>query len=367
MSDGRRGAAQSRFFAWWLAGLSCLVPGRLRRVLAPALDFIRVERQDRELVLSHVRPSTTMPPAGLRLPLEADIEAQATLRQWLARRPRARRRVLVRLDSDQGLSTSLRLPAAAEPELGRLIPFEIDRRTPFSADRVYHGFSVQERHPGMQQIDVILTVVPREAVDAVLERLQRLGLQPSAVALGPETAESPEIPIEVPALPAGNRPRRGALLLNRALAALALVLLVAAAWSPAISQKRQLAALEREMQAARQASDRTQALREQLDRTAREAGYLAQKKRTLPPVIVMLEEITRLLPDDTWLQRLEYSAGALQIHGESATASALIAIVEGSTLLRQAEFRSPVVRVEASGRERFHIAAKAAPAGLDEP
>ena len=75
-------------------------------------------------------------------------------------------------------------------------------------------------------------------------------------------------------------------------------------------------------------------------------------------MINLLRELTERLPDDTWVQNLDYRDGEIQIRGESAQATALINLLDQAPGITEVTFRSPVVQVSGGGRERFHISLK---------
>ncbi len=77
-----------------------------------------------------------------------------------------------------------------------------------------------------------------------------------------------------------------------------------------------------------------------------------------PSAVELIEELTRLLPDGTWLHRLDIRGGEVQFQGFSDTASALIGVVESSPMFREARFGSPITRDVRSGKERFHVSVK---------
>ena len=61
------------------------------------------------------------------------------------------------------------------------------------------------------------------------------------------------------------------------------------------------------------------------------------------------------MPDDTYVQNLEYTRGAGQLRGESLKATALIGALEEAPGIDGVSFQSPVVQVPNTGKERFHI------------
>ena len=73
--------------------------------------------------------------------------------------------------------------------------------------------------------------------------------------------------------------------------------------------------------------------------------------------VQLVDEVSRILPDHTWVSRLDISATELQIQGQSEASSSLIAIVEASPYFENASFSSPVVQVQGTDADRFHLSA----------
>jgi general secretion pathway protein L len=97
-------------------------------------------------------------------------------------------------------------------------------------------------------------------------------------------------------------------------------------------------------------------VRDELERARLGSVEVLNRKREQPQMTDLLREVTDLLPDDTWVQTLNYRDGEVDIRGESAQATALIGLLEQGPGISGATFRSPVMQVAQSGKERFHIA-----------
>ena len=72
----------------------------------------------------------------------------------------------------------------------------------------------------------------------------------------------------------------------------------------------------------------------------------------------VLEDVTRILPDDTWLTQFELHSGRgkdapreITLRGESANAGRLVSMLEESKLFTQAAPRSPTTKIS-QDRER---------------
>ncbi|MGI9435180.1 MAG: PilN domain-containing protein, partial [Geminicoccaceae bacterium] len=69
----------------------------------------------------------------------------------------------------------------------------------------------------------------------------------------------------------------------------------------------------------------------------------------------VLAELTRLIPDHSYVVQLRVKDSKIEISGLAQKASDLIAILDRSTILTSPQFRSPVTRDTRSGKERFQI------------
>ncbi len=74
-----------------------------------------------------------------------------------------------------------------------------------------------------------------------------------------------------------------------------------------------------------------------------------------------LEELTRVLPDDTWVQQLDIKGKELQIQGETASSFRLIGLFEQSAMFHDASFRAPLIKGQSSGSERYQLALQMQP------
>jgi general secretion pathway protein L len=70
-----------------------------------------------------------------------------------------------------------------------------------------------------------------------------------------------------------------------------------------------------------------------------------------------LDDLTKRLPDDTFVIQFEFDGNTLQVQGESASSAKLIEILEDSPLFKDVGFKSPLVKIQGTANDRFHLAA----------
>ena len=96
-------------------------------------------------------------------------------------------------------------------------------------------------------------------------------------------------------------------------------------------------------------------IRAELEERARR--FLVEKKTADTMAVVLIDEVSRILPDHTWIARLDLTASEMQLQGQSSNSSSLIAIIEASPYFEHARFGSPVVQITGTANDRFHIIA----------
>jgi general secretion pathway protein L len=336
------------FFGWWRAELFGMLPDAWRRrfegrhdtvLLSPMGDEVRISRRDNGRVEELGRIDTALPDAAERMAVT------------LGRLKAGSTRVEVAVPPEKLLTKQIRLPLAAEENLGQVLGFEMRRQTPFRAEQVYFNYRVTARRPQSQQLDVRLSVVPRTMLDVVLGPLVDWDLVP--VQGDAKTDEDGLVFAFAPG-DAGQRPSSR---LYRVLLMLNLVLVVAVVAIPLLQQQRDLDELRARLAEVRAAATTASDLQQRIDQHQARSRYLFAQKTWRPASVELLEELSLRLPDDTWLFRVDVRDGKVTLQGTSTRASALIAELEDSRFLEDVRFASPVTQDGASGRERFHLSA----------
>lgn len=258
-----------------------------------------------------------------------------------------RRETCLRVADELVLQRTITLPLAAERNLRAVLGFEMDRYMPFGSDAAYFACSVLARDPARRRLQVSLTAVPRKAVDAELARMRGSGLRPAWL-----EARGARVPLE-------ERERPGVRWQVGVLGLLALLLVAGNVAIPLMRKADMVAELERQVREARTQALRAEAARSALESVLAEERALVQRRKERAAALQMLEELTRLLPDDSWLSHLELNGSRVRLRGESANASDLVRAIEKSAVFTDVSFDGSVTREPNALRERFSISARA--------
>jgi Tfp pilus assembly protein PilN len=410
----------------------------------------------------------------LRLPELLNEEAAAKVAGFLDRHRLREARAVACLPREAVLVRFLDLPAEVEPQLAKVVGYQLSALHPYKDDQVYWDCAVVDRDPKAKQVSVMVVVAEKSRVNRYKQALQELGLRLSGLTLGapalavlaksllPPTAlivcgrsagvellafrqgnlcATQEIPLQ-PSASAGERFDRER---HRALAALPVSDPLAVPWfvcgsvpapfsdllqgvSPlpapklnltkrnepagfewpalaaayaglvrntssfinllppverwqpqrgvrppvyALSATAALLALllgahawmERALygRALERAIRRLEIPAEQIRRENQETSAIETRAAVLADLragnwqkLRLLEQLTKLLPDGTWLQQLQISEDTVEIDGLSTRAADLVPPLENSPYFTQVEFTSPITR-DNKNREVFRI------------
>lgn len=349
------------FFRWWRRELGFLVPEKIKRLVNDKQGFIIVSPEGGQLVLTYVRDGQTEPLATL------DRGTKDLTFQGLYEKDErlAKANIILRLTGQDAIQKELGLPAAAKENLYQVIAYELDRYTPFKAEQVY--FAVKPlagvNEPG--QIRVMLILTPREILDGLYEDIKAMGLSPLFADYEGSANNLDQPDDSYNLLPVRLRQKTASVprLIHSALITLACVLLLAVIAMPVWFEYQTVNALQIKTDALEKDAKKVKALQSDIDAVIDETRQLIEEKNAAPKVIEMLDTLSSLIKDDTWLSYAQYSGGHLQIQGESPTASTLIAVLEASEVFVNARFASPVTQDSISKLERFQITVDVGKAG----
>jgi general secretion pathway protein L len=338
------------FWRWWSGELVELLPEKLQKAIAQRQQKLYVEVEEDTFLLSLGNRAAQR--EILRLALDAaDAEDEDI--------PREVQQTILLLPDDKVLAKRITLPAAAEENLHEVLGFEMDLHTPFQAADVYYDYTVVGRDTTRGNVTVDLVYAPRDAVDALLDGTTNLGMKTDIVTCRRRDNANLQ-PVNL--LPQEKRrvKRFDVKNLNLALTALLAVLVFAAVTIPIVQKNRAIEALEAQVQAAAADARQGAELRQDLEKMAEASQFLVGKKASDVMIVEIIDEISRILPDHTWIARLDLKGSELQLQGQSSAASSLIGIIESSPRFENVRFASPVVQIAGTDNDRVHIVATVA-------
>lgn len=343
------------FWRWWSGELIELLPENLQKAIVQRQQKLYVEVDNDKFLLSLGNRAAQR--EVMRLALDAADADDDNI-------PRDVQQTILLLPEDRVLARRITLPAAAEENLREVLGFEMDLHTPFEASEVYYDYTVVGRDSNRQQLTVDLVYAPREAVDALVDGTSSLDIKTDIVTCRRRDNANLQ-PVNLLPLERRRARRFDVHKLNLALTSLLAVLVVTAITIPLVQKNRALADLEAQVEVAAAEAREGAALRQDLEKMAAASQFLVEKKAADTMAVELIDEVSRVLPDHTWVARLDLSATEMQLQGQSSNSSSLIALIEASPYFENARFGSPVVQITGTNNDRFHIVAGIAGAAAD--
>ena len=379
--DAARQFGLRAFWHWWLGELAPLLPAGLRnaarrRRLRPVLAF---GDDSAVLWVPRIANGKLGFEEAARIALSADPGATTNAgRAAISALPRVayggpvtEAKVVVALPESQVLRKTITLPAAVEDNLVQALAYDLDRHTPFKTDELYFDAAVVGRDSAKKEIRVELAAALRTTVDLARRRAESWGAVVVGVTPGPPPGGSLVDRTPLNLLPLAERPEASVCRRPEIWVPLALIALLAvAAVALPIWQKRGYAiALMQLAQQGRLQAEASSALRDQLEQLTGDYNFALQRKYAFPSAVQVVEDVTRLLPDDTWLTQFEVKSTLkgkepsreILLRGESANAGRLISLLEDSKLFEQAAPRSPTTKIQPGPGEIFDLGAQLKP------
>lgn len=355
-APGEAGRPPPGFLSWWRGELRELMPPRWRQHGAPQRCTLIAPNADGFTV--YRRRGRTAAPIGRLTAEGARDTAQARHLQ------RSRQPVWLMLPAVDGLIARDSLPAGAERDLQKIMRHRIEVLTPWPASTVHADARVTARRAdGTLAVD--LAVIARDALDPLIARLAAMGVAVD----GADLANAAALPAGFDFLHGTGGRRRGRRRLLPILSG-GVVVLTLGGWAAVniIEIERELGQKRRHLAALDERFADLPELRDRLESKRQRASFVAERRRAAVSPTVVLEVMSRTLPDDVWLTELQLDGREVIASGYARDAAAVVPLIEGSRHFAQVRFRSPSTRVELTAAdgssrrvERFSITAAVTP------
>lgn len=342
-----------RFVDWWAHELSDAVSVSTPARLPWRVMFVRRETGCDVFV----RPADRVQQVGT--PETGRDELLQKLGKALGGRKIGPAQIVLRLQPRDVVQKNIDVPAAARDVIASILHNQIERLAPWPADKALFVYEVGSDPARSQSLDVSLAVTGRNVVEGLAAELRELGYAPGVVDWGTDASAEPRVNL----LPSQDE-NRGKI--GRRLAAVAgwvclAALLIGGIGAYGVVQShRELSALGARLDELR-AKTRLDPKSEGYARRQRRQAWLAGQRQAQPVMAVTLEAMSRALPDDAWLNRLEVAQGIVTISGNAANAAALIERLETSRHFADVQLSAPTTRADGETGEAFTITARIVP------
>jgi general secretion pathway protein L len=342
-----------QFFQWWGRELSHCLPEKFRQKLSDRSGYVFLSATDDMLLIDQLIEGQPHKQSTLVLNETASDNYQKLIAE---NSELEKAEYVLRLTAGQAIKKILYLPVAAKENLQQVIAFELARVTPFKAEQVYFSVKILGKE-GKDKIKVLLVLTPKDVLDGILQRLKNIQIFPAIVdyANAPNDFENDLTPYNL--LPEWERPvkDKATQIVTWGLSFLAIALALGVLIFPVWQQNQEVEELRQQLKQLEAETQLVQSQQLDIDGMVDETERLINIKNRAPAITEIIDVLSKLMPDDTWLTNFKYNKDHLQIQGQSPSASILISIMETSPLFSNARFVSPLTQDKRTGMERFQI------------
>jgi general secretion pathway protein L len=266
--------------------------------------------------------------------------------------PRAARKdVTLRFSSENAIVKHLRLPASAQDVLPAILRNKVESLAPWPLPESLWGYQLgEETAPGEIAVDV--GIVSRNTALEAIKLLHHGGAEVQRMEIAPHASGNAII------LDFGRKAREKKLrsIVTSALASLALCALALGGFGTylAYSNDTENRNLQLELENTKRALQGETAT--QVDVHLATANAIFDEKREAPPFVLLVNELTKAVPDGIWLENINYENGKFLITGRGANPDKLVQSLEASPFFDRTAYASAIQRDAEKGVDVFTIA-----------
>jgi general secretion pathway protein L len=251
----------------------------------------------------------------------------------------------------------IQVPAPAREFLPGIVRNQIERLSPWRANDTVYGFEGALNREDPATLDVHILMQARAVIEAVRDQVGAIGLAVDRIVASDPPLVGPIAVWSQLSQASEASLRRVRTFLGATIAGLLLLSLAVSAWAlhSAGSFAEQLDATrarERQVQAA---------LTPQAVRALPPAQRAWVLKQTSPAAVLVLEALSRALPDQAYLTELALENGVIHITGFAGDAPSLLSPLERSGFFSDVHFFAQTTRNAEGAQFVFHIQARVEP------
>lgn len=246
------------------------------------------------------------------------------------------------------LSKKINFPSAVLDNLKQTLLYEMDKHTPFAKEQVLYDTEITGEHSG--NVLANLYILHKPVVADILSRFNDSHIHFNRLC----SIDNQNINL----LPADSQKKQGFLNFNRNWFLLFLcgILTLVALATPLVLKRHTAIALDKQLAELTPQAEGELELWERRDQS--EEALLSFLETHPLPFSQVYEELSKRLPDHTYVTSLEFQNNQVIIRGVSFDAAALIRIINASPLFKEAKILSPIIKLRDQKKEGYHIAFK---------
>ena len=349
----------TRLGHWWLREFLALFPDWIAQWLTGSGKIALLLARDEAFVQLRLRANGGAQLDDMRV--ARSEYTTASIDNFLLRNKltRADVTIAVALRPEQFFKRTLALPLQAANAVEGIVARDLAEKTPFRLADVHYDYAIVRE---ADKLIVTQQLVKRDSVEAAALALgidvADIGFLDAATQRE-ETAQAPVITLHRDRSDRTSLARRTALALAGSAVVLALI-------AGGIDYWRQQSALDALVPQIAKMRPQAQGVRDafaKLQHRQNSFGHLLARKNQVPALLDIWDEVTRRVPDDSWLTELHMTDASpsqeyrLAVSGFSTAAAKLVVVFDRSPLFREAALTAAIALDTNEQRERFALQA----------
>lgn len=264
--------------------------------------------------------------------------------------------ISLRLSSGNVLQKNIQLPQGAADVLEPVIQNQMRRLVPWAENDTCFSYQINKDRSSAGELDITIVAQSRAYIENAMEELKGLNFNVSTT----DFADSVDSPSSLELLNTDNTFRKQNIAsVNRVIIGGALISLSISALG-IFSLSEKWLQYQQSSVTLENAKNTLTGLKERNADNVRltaQKSLLIRKKKERLPLILVLDNLSKTIPDNAWLQKLEVNDGKVTIYGNATNTPDLVRTLEASPILKKVGFSAPVTRVGVADLENFSIVA----------
>jgi len=336
----------TEFWQWWVSELMGMLPND---------NVISLNREgDMQIYIDRKSCRLDHSSQDIAIKLNEKFSSQKILDQYNAAvkisKNNSTKSCDLYIDKNLLLTRTITLPLATEENIKDVIAYEIDRYTPFRKEDIYFDVNIVDKNKSENKLTVLITVIKKAILDEVLSFCSESGAVLNKT-FSKDNNKTELFFIGLPAEASEKVKKKS----NKFFIIYVLVLLIAALCIPVVKNYWLVSQYQNKIEQMSPQVAEIKELRSEFQVIRKRADLANKLNINNIRLIELLEELTRLIPNDTSLARFSLQGNSVRIQGSSESASKLIAILDASTVFNNVEFAAPVTKNNDTGKENFTI------------
>jgi general secretion pathway protein L len=345
--NGSWGTIAVQLWAEWLTEFNRFLHEKFGGRWRDDRKFVRLDMGTDEIALNLVAADGVTPLARV-------ARGQAEIGSLIPVMPEARailektRDVAIQFPRQSVLRLQLNLPSASRAILRKAVAFELEQLSPIRPDKLYFDIFVTKT-PSSARIE--LRAIKRVVVDEAITLCHASSLGVSGIFFETDTREADwsAFPIDWPSVLRRQWARTGVAVSGMA----AFLLFVAVLFASTLRVTEQAGAMLAQLDAVNEQAAVVHRLQQDIRDLHTQIEFPAAQKRERL-LVDILSQVTKALPEGTWLTEFEVKDGKTHIRGFSKSPSDLIGDIDQSPYFANAQFSAPLEGAQ-DGTERFDL------------